>query len=109
MYSAQTRVGSLPEDVLAAMRTEEADALLAQRTASGTRRAVRPVTPEPFSTVRPRSESPVAIAPEIPTLSYELVFEDAPPRASLARSIVIVLLFALLGGLVACAILLDVG
>lgn len=136
MYSAQTRVGSLPEEVLAAMCADEADSRLPARTVSGTRRAVRPAptppstalrpdTPEPFSTIRARTEPPVADAhgahdiqaPSGPlpsaledeaqflsTQSFELALE--PARSGLVRSIAIVAGFALLGGLVAYAIML---
>ncbi|HVH45898.1 MAG TPA: hypothetical protein VM925_26275 [Labilithrix sp.] len=132
MYSAQTRVGSLPEEVLAAMRTEESDAGLAARTQSGMRRAVRPVepptpsarpslrpeTPEPFSAVRPRSQPPFVTAPTplavirpsfAPPPSFEVTQETPPPPSSLVRSIAIVALFAMLGALVAWAIMFDFG
>lgn len=42
VYSAQTRLGTLPEDVLAAMREEQAKNGMLDRTRSGTRPAVRP-------------------------------------------------------------------
>ncbi|MBX3259941.1 MAG: hypothetical protein KF782_09640 [Labilithrix sp.] len=46
-YSAPTRVGTLPEEVLAAMRQQETDASLAARTRSGTRAATRSSPPPP--------------------------------------------------------------
>lgn len=136
VYSAQTRLGSLPEDVLEAMRAEEHDVRYL-RTRSGTQRAVRPPpvpraesvhpaparpeTPEPFSSVRPRSLPPPVGEMEaiseidlaldepaaIPTSSFEIVVEEGPEaRSSLVRSVMIVALFAVLGGLAACAIML---
>lgn len=131
-YSATTRVGTLPEDVLLAMRDRETDAALAARTRSGTRRAVRiplppplpaaarssPVqsfAPIPVPTISSSYEDPVPkpieplqealpsgpwLAPSVP----EELIEDFEPQSGLARSVVIVAVFAALGGLVAAAI-----
>ena len=149
-YSAPTRVGALPEDVLAAMRQQETDAALAARTRSGTQRAARvsappplPGSPPPRSSMPRPSTPPRAMPPgrpfapltlpppppdealpelwsnpslpfelpppgpwHEPDLSEDVVFEPER-RFVLLRSVLVVLLFAVLGGAVAVVILFD--
>ncbi|MBX3208217.1 MAG: hypothetical protein KF764_24430 [Labilithrix sp.] len=155
-YSAPTRVGTLPEEVLAAMRQQETDASLAARTQSGTRAATRPSPPPlpadvfapartsvapPSATWPPASQAVTTLpppppfgapplfelgtpppfepgAPPLPSMStpppfglsppasFDLSVDvEFPPQPRLARSIVIVVCFAVLGGLLAAAIL----
>ena len=112
-YSAQTRVGTLPEHVLEAMRLHETDASLEKRTKSGMLRAVaRPLTPPPpptFSAAAPRAApstlatphptpAPVAVAP--------VVVAPSKAQGSALRSLVLVAFFALLGAVCAAALAL---
>lgn len=71
-YSANTRLATLPEEVLTALREQESDAALQKRTQSGTRRAVTaprvapppPATPSfPFEVAGPPSG--ISIAPGV--------------------------------------------
>ena len=108
MYSAATRIGTLPEEVLAAMRTEAPDAALDARTSIMEIAAIERLRPPPA--ISPPVEE-MLIHPE---LDQEL--EPEPPplvvrpdpflRSSLFRSLVVVSFFALLGGIVAAAITL---
>ena len=59
-YSAQTRVGTLPEHVLEAMRRHESDALLEKRTKSGMQSAAVQARPR---TLEQPASSPQPIAP----------------------------------------------
>ena len=100
MYSAPTRIGTLPEEVLAAMRTEASDATLAARTSvmdAAALERLRPPMPPPLESVL------VELEPEPPPL---VVHPSLWERSSVLRSLVIVLLFAALGGLLAAAITL---
>jgi hypothetical protein len=122
-YSAPTRVGTLPEHVLAAMREQEAsDAAVLSRTRSGMRAAVTsPFAPPPL----PRSfeAAPDGAQPPVHTPGAWLPLLPAPPPSDalpplaprmtplppasigLVRSILVVAAFALLGALVAVAIM----
>ncbi|MBN9161004.1 MAG: hypothetical protein BGO98_06120 [Myxococcales bacterium 68-20] len=146
-YSAPTRVGTLPEDVLAAMRQHD-DQTLAARTRSGTQRAARVSAPPPLpgstpagpSLPRPstpprampssRPFAPLTLPPpppdealselwsnppvplELPApgpwqehdLSEDVLFEPER-RFVLLRSLLVVVLFAVLGGALAIVIL----
>ncbi len=99
MYSAPTRIGTLPEEVLAAMRDEASDASLAARTsvmeAAALERAKPLLTP-------PLEEVPIDVAPA----DGALVHAEAlvTPRASVVRSLLVIAIFAGLGGLVAAAL-----
>jgi len=97
MYSAQTRIGTLPEEVLAAMRTEASDASLASRTSSAALARLRPPMPPSLESVL------VDLEPETPPV---IVSPEIWSRASVLRSLVVILLFAALGGLLAAAITL---
>lgn len=123
-YSAQTRVGTLPEHVLAAMREQEAsDAAVVSRTRAGMRAAMRsPLAPPPLPT---SLETPDRAAPPEPTHGRALPPSPAPPPgiasppppsapraaplpatpASLVRTLLVVAAFALLGALLAVAII----
>ena len=97
MYSAPTRIGTLPEEVLAAMRAEASDASLAARTSvmeSAALERARPVIAPPLEEIH------IDVAPP------ELVHAEAlvAPRASVVRSLVVIAVFAGLGGLVAVAL-----
>lgn len=90
-YSADTRVGTLPEHVLAAMRDHETDAALAARTTSGTRAAQRPslaaprvpsfpATPPPLP---PGASRPPPVAPAgAPPLPWSRLATPRPMRAA---------------------------
>jgi hypothetical protein len=75
-YSAQTRVGTLPEHVLEAMRQHETDASLASRTNRGMRSAQRPSLAAPLVPAFPELEPPTTPALPAPTL---LVATETPP------------------------------
>lgn len=62
-YSAQTRVGTLPEHVLEAMRRHEPDALLQKRTKSGMLAAQVAPAPPPPKTLQQPASGPVPITP----------------------------------------------
>lgn len=154
-YSAPTRVGTLPEELLAAMRDAQTDAALAEpralvgRTRSGTRPAQAvpvPMAPTPVpddsqnlalgssvegagddayeqpsyeqpssSLSRPISRSitlvppPTSIVPIVTPSPWSAPANDLMDvpqfRPSLARSLFVVALFALLGGIVAAVIM----
>lgn len=111
-YSAQTRVGTLPEHVLEAMRLHETDASLEKRTKSGMlRAAARPLTPPPpptFSAAAPRA-APSTLATPLPTpapTSARVVVAPSKTQRSALRSLVLVALFALLGAVCATALAL---
>jgi len=133
-YSAETRVGTLPEHVLEAMRKQETDASLEKRTKSGMLRApVRPLppprsptrsgvpTPRPLTPsglqkrVRPPLPPPSPLAPlslEVeppdilapptgalvaPLVAPPLRVPDVTPlRRGMARSVVVIAVFAVL-------------
>ena len=102
-YSAQTRVGTLPEDVLEAMRQHAPDASLEKRTKSGMQRAAaRPLAapavpsfaeaaalPLQDPARAPRPASPVVAAPVV------------RPRRRVLTAIAIIVMFAALGALLA--------
>ena len=104
-YSAPTRVGTLPEQVLEAMRLRETDALLEKRTKSGMRaaagaRAVRPPLP-----ARPPSPSPSA--PSVPTPEPMQIATLASPASrsdTIVRAAPVLAMFVALGALIAAAI-----
>lgn len=111
-YSAQTRVGTLPEHVLEAMRLHETDASLEKRTKSGMlRAAARPLTPPPpptFSAAAPRA-APSTLATPLPTpapTSAPVVVAPSKAQGSALRSLVLVAFFALLGAVCAAALAL---
>jgi ribonuclease E len=141
-YSAPTRVGTLPEHVLAVMREQEAsDAAVLSRTRTGMRAAVTsPLAPPPLprSLEAPVEAAPVEAAPveaapveaanvasqsHLHTAGAWLPLLPAPPPSvtvpplaprmtplppasiGLVRSILVVAAFALLGALVAVAIM----
>ena len=100
-YSAQTRVGTLPEHVLEAMRQHETDAALERRTRSGMLRAAgRPLTPPALPSFAPAPAPAPAAAPAPEP------FVVAPPqaRSGALRSLAVVTLFALLGAICAAAL-----
>lgn len=100
MYSAPTRIGTLPEEVLAAMRAEASDATLAARTTvleTAALERARPVIPPPLDEVH----IDIAPADALPDLVHA---EALATRASVVRSLLIITLFAGLGGLVAAAL-----
>ena len=100
MYSAPTRIGTLPEEVLAAMRAEATDATVAARASVmefAAHERLRP--PEPAAL-----EEPV-IDPMLE--SYTVIVQpETQSRSSLVRSLILVAVFAGLGALVAAAITL---
>lgn len=108
MYSAPTRIGTLPEEVLAAMRAEASDATLAARTstmeAAALERAKPALAPPPPA---PR-DALVEIAPA--SLEPETVHDDETDalarsaRTGLLRSVIVIAVFAAVGGLVAAAL-----
>ncbi len=113
-YSAQTRVGTLPEHVLEAMRLHETDASLEKRTKSGMLRAVaRPLTPPPpptFSAAAPPA-APSTLATPFPTPTptptpTSVVVAPSKAQGSALRSLVLVAFFALLGAVCAAALAL---
>ena len=116
-YSAQTRVGTLPEHVLEAMRLHATDASLEKRTKSGMlRAAARPLTPPPpptFSAAAPRA-APSTLATPLPTpaptsapvVVAPVVVAPSKAQGSALRSLVLVALFALLGAVCAAALAL---
>ncbi|MDB4945895.1 MAG: hypothetical protein JWP97_5429 [Labilithrix sp.] len=71
-YSAATRVGTLPEHVLEAMRKQETDASLQRRTRSGMQKAA----------VMPRVQSPPQLAPPSP-LTPLVIRADVPAESGL--------------------------
>lgn len=77
-YSAQTRVGTMPEQVLEAMRQRESDAALASRSKSGMRPAQRPRFAAPAVPAFPEVEAPTTPAAPAPT-SLAAVRTGAPP------------------------------
>lgn len=77
-YSAQTRVGTLPEHVLEAMRLHETDASIASRTKSGMRSAHRPPFAAPAVPAFPEVEAPTTPAAPAPA-SLAAVRTGAPP------------------------------
>lgn len=77
-YSAQTRVGTLPEHVLEAMRLHETDAAIASRTKSGMRSAQRPPFAAPGVPAFPEVEPPTTPAAPAPA-SLAAVRTGAPP------------------------------
>lgn len=80
-YSAETRVGTLPEHVLEAMRKQETDASLEKRTKSGlVRAAVRPLPP-PRSPARSGVPTP---RPLTPSGLQKRVRPPLPPPSPLA-------------------------
>ncbi len=85
MYSAPTRIGTLPEEVLAAMRAEASDATLASRTSvmeSAALERLRP--PPPASEIPAVSVTPVA---DVADVAEESAAEDEPaPRPPLSLS-----------------------
>jgi hypothetical protein len=120
-YSAQTRVGTLPEHVLAAMREQEAsDAAVLSRTRGGMRAAMRSTLappPLPTSVEAPALEAPPEPLPPralpfFPGSPPGIAFAPSPRRltpllttpVSLVHSLLVVAAFALLGALVAVAI-----
>lgn len=99
-YSAPTRVGTLPEHVLEAMREQVPDAAVLSRTSSEMRAAARsPLVPPPL----PTSLDVPSLVPELVPLHGVRAHEPTPE--SLAWSLVVVAVFALLGALVATAIM----
>ncbi len=108
-YSAQTRVATLPEHVLEAMRAQETDASLEKRTKSGMRAAAVPPAPAslappaaPVLRERRRDLDPGHPHGDRP----ETLPARAPKRRGLRLlwSIAVVALFALLGALAAAAL-----
>ena len=75
-YSAQTRVGTLPEHVLEAMRQHEPDAALEKRTKSGMLRAAARLLTPPAQPTFTAAAAPTATPTPIVL---------APPRASSRR------------------------
>ena len=133
MYSAPTRVGTLPEELLEALRDQQAAQgsleASAQRAPANapfglppqafpseppTRPAVRATLPlealDPRAgtsllVVPPADDLLAELAPDEPLSPELLIDEDLPPaRSGLARSLVIVAIFAVLGALAAAAI-----
>ena len=93
MYSAPTRIGTLPEEVLAAMRAEASDATVAARTSIMQNAALERSKPAP----------PRAVDADIATTN-----EGPPGRLALARALVrsplvLVAIFVALAALVALA------
>ncbi len=111
-YSAQTRVGTLPEHLLEAMRLHETDASFEKRTKSGMlRAAARPLThppPPTLSAAAPRA-APSTLATPLPTpapTSARVVVAPSKTQRSALRPLVLVALFALLGAVCATALAL---
>jgi hypothetical protein len=108
-YSAQTRVATLPEHVLEAMRARETDASLEKRTKSGMRAAAVPAPPSPLAPPPlPSFASEAEIS--IPVIHMAIAPEQPAQRPVhgrgivILRSIAIVAAFALLGALLAAAL-----
>ena len=102
-YSAATRVGTLPEHVLEAMRQHVPDASLVKRTKSGMQRSAwrpfaAPALPSftEAAPVPPPEPAPVALA-TAPAVTTPL----ARPRRRLLMGIAIIVMFAALGALLA--------
>lgn len=106
MYSAPTRIGTLPEEVLAAMRAEASDATLAARTSTLEAAALERAKPAPASPAP--EDALVELAPL--SLEQETVHDDETDalaryaRAGLLRSVIVIAAFAALGALVAAAL-----
>lgn len=101
-YSAATRVGTLPEHVLEAMRQHAPDASLQKRTKSGMQRsAARPLAaPAVPSFGEDAPPVPVA-APLVATPVFVVASPPARPRRRLLVGIAIIVMFAALGALLA--------
>lgn len=106
MYSAATRIGTLPEEVLAAMRTEAPDAALAARTSIMEIAALERLRPPPPPAISPPAEEVLVVHDLEPEPSPLVMPSERFFRSSVFRSLVVVFLFAVLGGIVAAAITL---
>jgi hypothetical protein len=106
MYSAPTRVGTLPENVLAAMRDRQApdEQVVATRYA-------KPFTPPPPEPIPPPASWTAltpAPFPPLPTPAPFSTVEIKPKRsrfASVLWSLLVIMAFAVLGGLIGVLIL----
>ena len=105
-YSAQTRMGTLPEDVLEAMRRHAPDASLEKRTKSGMQRAAArplaaPAVPS-FAEAAPLrlQGSAHAPLPASPAVAAPVV----RPRRRVLTAIAIIVMFAALGALLAAVL-----
>ena len=106
-YSAKTRVGTLPEHVLEAMRDRETDAAIERRTKSGMRAAAAALAPAPLPVIEEIDAADLVDVVDPPPLPPVLAVVDAvvvPPRRSWFVSFAIIAFFAVLGGLVATVI-----
>jgi len=98
MYSAPTRIGTLPEEVLAAMRAEASDTTVAARTSIMHDAALERSKPAPAP--------PRAVALDIATTNEGPPDRLAPVRALVRSPLVLVAIFIALAALVALAVAL---
>lgn len=103
-YSAATRVGTLPEHVLEAMRQHVPDASLVKRTKSGMQRsATRPLAAPALPSFAEAAALPPALAPAsvAPAPAVAVAAPIARPQRRLLMGIAIIVMFAALGALLA--------
>lgn len=100
-YSAATRVGTLPEHVLEAMRQHAPDASLQSRTKSGMQRsAARPLA-APAVPSFAEAAPPVPVPAPLVATPVVVAAPPARPRRRLLVGIAIIVMFAALGALLA--------